>query len=74
MAEWETSTNDYQERFEVLLKEASECELIARLAANPAKRQRFLKLADRYRDMADDMREAIAEASAKRSEDPGCKS
>lgn len=55
---------DYQERFEVLLKEAAECELIARLAAEPTKRERFLKLANQYRDMADDMREAIAEASA----------
>lgn len=56
---------DYQERFEALLREVSECELIARLAGDPKKRVRFLKLADQYRAMADDMREAIAEASAK---------
>lgn len=59
---------DYQERLEILLKEAAECDMIARLAAAPAKRERFAKLAGQYRAMADDMREAVAEASAKSPE------
>lgn len=47
------------------MREAGECELIARLATDKVKSARFQKVAEQYRAMADDMREAIAEASSK---------
>lgn len=58
---------DYQNRFELLQQEAADCELIARLATDKVKAQRFNRLAEQYRAMADDMREAIAEASSRSS-------
>jgi hypothetical protein len=41
------------ERFETL---AAECELIAKLSAEGAKRELYLRLALHYRELTDDMR------------------
>lgn len=45
------------ERFETL---AAECELIAKLATDGAKRELYLRLALHYRELADDMHKVIA--------------
>jgi hypothetical protein len=45
------------ERFETLV---AECELIAKLAMDVAKRELYLRLALHYRELTDDMRTAIA--------------
>jgi hypothetical protein len=49
------------ERFETL---AAECELIAKLATDDAKRELYLRLALHYRELAADMRKAIATKDA----------
>ena len=49
------------ERFESL---AAESELIAKLAMDGAKRELYLRLALHYRELADDMRTAIATKDA----------
>jgi hypothetical protein len=49
------------ERFETL---AAECELIAKLATDDAKRELYLRLALHYRELATDMRKAIATKDA----------
>ena len=45
------------ERFETL---AAECELIAKLTADGAKRELYLQLALHYRELVDDMHKVIA--------------
>jgi hypothetical protein len=45
------------ERFETL---AAECELIAKLATDGAKRELYLRLALHYRELAEDMHKVIA--------------
>ena len=49
------------ERFETL---AAECELIGKLTTDRAKRELYLRLALHYRELADDMRKAIATKDA----------
>lgn len=49
------------ERFETL---AVECELIAKLAMDRAKCELYLRLAFHYRELADDLRKAIATKDA----------
>jgi hypothetical protein len=49
------------ERFETL---AAECELIAKLTVDGTKRELYLRLALHYRELADDMRKAIATKDA----------
>jgi hypothetical protein len=49
------------ERFETL---AAECELIAKLAMDGAKRELYLRLALHYRELAVDIRRAIATKDA----------
>jgi hypothetical protein len=49
------------ERFETL---AAECELIAKLTMDGAKRELYSRLALHYRELADDMRKAIATKAA----------
>jgi hypothetical protein len=49
------------ERFETL---AAECELIAKLATDKAKRELYSRLALHYRELAADMRKAIATKDA----------
>jgi hypothetical protein len=49
------------ERFETL---AAECELIAKLTMDGAKRELYLRPALLYRELADDMRKAIATKDA----------
>jgi hypothetical protein len=49
------------ERFETL---AAECELIAKLATDGTKRELYLRLAFRYRELVADMRTAIATKDA----------
>ncbi|QOZ76926.1 hypothetical protein XH83_16555 [Bradyrhizobium sp. CCBAU 53351] len=52
---------DRLERFETL---TAECELIAKLATDSTKREFYLKLSDQYRQLALDMRQAIATKAA----------
>ena len=49
---------DFIARFEALLMEAAECDIIARLAADGEKRAFFEKLACDYRKMAQVIQEA----------------
>lgn len=49
------------ERFETL---AAECELIAKLATDGAKRELYLRLSLRYRELATDMLKVIATKDA----------
>jgi hypothetical protein len=52
---------DRLERFETL---TAECELIAKLATDSTKREFYLKLSEQYRQLALDMRQAIATKAA----------
>ena len=52
---------DRLERFETL---TAECELIAKLATDSTKREFSLKLSEQYRQLALDMRQAIATKAA----------
>ena len=45
---------------ERVAQEAAECDMIANLATEPEKRAWFKRLADRYREMLDDLK--VAEA------------
>jgi hypothetical protein len=56
-----TDLQDRLERFETLI---AECELIAKLATDSARRELYLRLAEQYREMAVDMRKAMATKSA----------
>lgn len=56
-----THLEDRLERFETL---TAECELIAKLAADSTKREFYLRLAEQYRQLAADMRQAIATRAA----------
>jgi hypothetical protein len=49
------------ERFETLV---AECELIAKVATDGAKRELYLRLAVHYRELVADMRTAIAAKAA----------
>jgi hypothetical protein len=52
-----TELEDRLERFETL---TAECELITKLATDSNKREFYLKLSEQYRQLAVDMRQAIA--------------
>lgn len=56
-----TELQDKLERFETL---TAECELIAKLATDSAKREFYLKLSEQYRQLAADTRVAIATRAA----------
>jgi hypothetical protein len=56
-----TELENRLERFETL---TAECELIARLATDSTKREFYLKLSEQYRQLAVDMRQAIASKAA----------
>lgn len=56
-----TEHQDRLERFETL---TAECELIAKLATDSAKREFYLKLAGHYYQLAADMRQVIANKAA----------
>ncbi|MBP0115598.1 MULTISPECIES: hypothetical protein [Bradyrhizobium] len=56
-----THLEDRLERFETL---TAECELIAKLATDSTKREFYLRLAEQYRQLAGDMRQAIATRAA----------
>ncbi|MCK1303143.1 hypothetical protein IVB33_09130 [Bradyrhizobium sp. 24] len=56
-----TELENRLERFETL---TAECELIARLATDSTKREFYLKLSEQYRQLAVDMRQAIASEAA----------
>lgn len=51
---------DAQSRLEKLQTDAADCDIIARLATDEAKRETFRKLADAYRKMAADLKALIA--------------
>jgi hypothetical protein len=56
-----TELEDRLERFETL---TAECELIAKLATDSTKREFYLRLSEQYRQLAVDMRKAIATKAA----------
>jgi hypothetical protein len=56
-----TELENRLERFETL---TAECELIARLATDSTKREFYLELSEQYRQLAVDMRQAIASKAA----------
>ncbi|MCK1653739.1 hypothetical protein IVA88_20175 [Bradyrhizobium sp. 149] len=56
-----TELEDRLERFETL---TAECELIAKLATDGTKRAFYQKLSEQYRQLALDMRQAIASKAA----------
>jgi hypothetical protein len=56
-----TELEDRLERFETL---TAECELITKLATDSTKREFYLKLSEHYRQLAVDMRQAIASKAA----------
>lgn len=56
-----TELQDSLERFETL---TAECELIAKLATDSTKREFYLKLGEQYRQLAVDIRQAIATTAA----------
>ncbi|BAL76596.1 hypothetical protein [Bradyrhizobium cosmicum] len=56
-----TDLEDRLERFETL---TAECELITKLATDSTKREFYLKLAEKYRQLAVDLRQAIATKTA----------
>lgn len=56
-----TELEDRLERFETL---TAECELITKLATDSTKREFYLKLSEQYRQLAQDMRQAIATRAA----------
>jgi len=58
---------DLQARLEKLLVEAEDCDLIARLATDMAKRETFARLARQLRTMADELETDIAAQTAKAS-------
>jgi len=58
---------DLQARLEKLLVEAEDCDLIARLATDMAKRETFARLARQLRTMADELKTDIAAQTAKAS-------
>jgi hypothetical protein len=56
-----TELENRLERFETL---TAECELITKLATDSKKRDFYLKLSEQYRQLAVDMRQAIATRAA----------
>lgn len=50
---------DVKARIEKLVMDAADCEMIAQLATVAAKRRTFMRLAETYRLMADDLRAVI---------------
>jgi hypothetical protein len=56
--------NDLQAKLERFEIDAAECEIIARLATDTAKRELYLRLALHYRELVADMRKAIATKDA----------
>ncbi|SFH74761.1 hypothetical protein SAMN04487925_101304 [Bradyrhizobium sp. cf659] len=56
-----TELEDRLERFETL---TAECELIAKLATDSTKREFYLKLAERYYQLASETRAAVAAKAA----------
>ncbi|MCK1384534.1 hypothetical protein [Bradyrhizobium sp. 21] len=56
-----TELEDRLERFETL---TAECELISKLATDCTKREFYLNLSEQYRQLAVDMRQAIASKAA----------
>ncbi len=55
---------DMQVHLEKLRTEAAECEMIARLTTDKAKRELFTKLAQHYRVLASEVERAIKENEA----------
>ena len=46
---------DIKQQLEKLAAEADDCDLIAKLAGDPAKRETFRRLASKYRSMHDEL-------------------
>ena len=55
---------DLQAKLEKLLLDAEDCDLIARLATDRAKRETFARIAKQLRGMADELKADIAVRSA----------
>jgi hypothetical protein len=56
---------DLKAELEKLLVNAEDCELIARLATDPSKRETFGRIAKQLRGMADELKAEILERSKK---------
>jgi hypothetical protein len=54
---------DIQNKLELFLTEAEDCELISKLATDPKKRELFQRIAARFREMAAQMKETAEERS-----------
>jgi hypothetical protein len=50
---------DATKKLERLLTDAEDCALLSKLAADPAKRERFARLSTRFREMAKKLETAI---------------
>jgi hypothetical protein len=55
---------DFKAKLEKLIADAAECDLIANLSDDKDKREAFRSLAERYRKMADAVRQAMADRAA----------
>lgn len=55
---------DLKTRYEKVLADAAECDLIASLATDEEKRKMFRSLGDQYRRMADALKSEIARRDA----------
>ncbi|MEZ2143232.1 hypothetical protein AAE026_13115 [Bradyrhizobium sp. DN5] len=62
---------DAADKLEKLLKDAEDCTLLSKLAADPAKRERFAKLSARFREMAEKLEAARAKADTEEPIAPG---
>jgi hypothetical protein len=58
---------DLEQRFEKLLADAADCEVIANLAADQRKRAAFARLASQYKAMAEAMRVEIDQRKLKKT-------
>jgi hypothetical protein len=60
----DTPMTDLEDRLERFERLTAECELITKLATDSRKREFYLKLSEQYRQLAVDMRQAIATKAA----------
>jgi hypothetical protein len=62
---------DFRTRIEKLEVDAAECDLIANLACDDLKREAFVQLAIRYRELATALRKTVAEWPTKQNTPAG---
>ena len=57
--------HDLQARYEKLLADAADCEIVGHLAVDSGKRATFMRLAEQYKEMAERIRDEIAVAESR---------